>query len=114
MFQALAGDADVDTEYADLPDNIIELFEFYRQFDAKLVLTHGDLSSLNMMVKGDEVVGLLDWEIARWFPPYWEYTCAKCINSQNVFWAEEVDKFLEPMPYESKMEGIRQKYFSAL
>ncbi|KAK7980222.1 hypothetical protein PG989_012679 [Apiospora arundinis] len=60
FLRALAGDADIETEYADLPGDIIELFGFYRQFNAKLVLTHGDLSSLNIMVKGDEVVGILD------------------------------------------------------
>lgn len=66
------------------------------------------------MVEGDEVVGILDWETAGWFPPYWEYTCVKYVNPQNTFWAEEVDKFLKPMPLELKMEGIRQKYFGAL
>lgn len=29
--QALAGDADIDTEYADLPGDVVELFGFYRQ-----------------------------------------------------------------------------------
>ncbi|KAK8107038.1 uncharacterized protein PG998_009051 [Apiospora kogelbergensis] len=111
--QALAGDADVDTEYEDLPDDVVELFGFYRQSHTKLVLTHGDLSSLNIMVKGDEVTGILDWETAGWFPPYWEYTCAKYVNPHNAFWAEEVDKILEPMPLELRMEGIRQKYFGA-
>jgi aminoglycoside phosphotransferase len=62
-----------------------ELLEFYRQFPSgdTLVLTHGDLSSLNVLVRGDAVVGVVDWETAGWFPTYWEYTCAKYVNPQN-------------------------------
>lgn len=112
--EALANGANLDVEYAKLPGDVHELFEFYRQSGNELVLTHGDLSSLNILVEGDEVMGILDWETGGWFPPYWEYTCAKNVNPQNIFWAEEVDKFLEPLPYELKMEKIRQKYFGAL
>ncbi|KAI1194614.1 kinase-like domain-containing protein [Nemania serpens] len=111
--EALANDLDIYAEYTDLPSDVSELFQFYRQSDTRLVLTHGDLSSLNIMVEGDAVTGIIDWETAGWFPPYWEYTCAKNVNPYNVFWAEEVDGFLEPMPYELKMDGIRQKYFGA-
>lgn len=112
--EALANGADLDTEYADLPSDVHELFEFYRQSNTQLVLTHGDLSSLNILVKGDDVVGIVDWETAGWFPSDWEYTCAKYVNPTNEFWAQEVDKFLEPMPYELHMERIRQKYFGAI
>ncbi|KAH7890944.1 kinase-like domain-containing protein [Phlebopus sp. FC_14] len=58
------------------------------------VFTHGDLSSFNIIVRGDEVVGIIDWETAGWYPSYWEYTT-----------------FLEPMPQELEMEKIRQRYF---
>lgn len=43
--------------FPDLP----ELFEFHRKSGEELVLTHGDLSSLNIMVRGDDVVGIIDW-----------------------------------------------------
>ncbi|KAL6409820.1 hypothetical protein AUP68_06218 [Ilyonectria robusta] len=112
--EALANGADLDTEYADLPDDIHKLFEFYRQSNGQLVLTHGDLSSLNILVEGDDIVGIVDWETAGWLPLYWEYTCARYINPVNIFWAAEVDRFLEPMPHELNMESIRQKYFGAL
>ncbi|OHE90608.1 hypothetical protein CORC01_14092 [Colletotrichum orchidophilum] len=112
--EALANGADLDIDYADLPDDVHELFEFYRQSDTQLVLTHGDLSSLNILVEGDDVVGIVDWETAGWLPPYWEYTCAKYVNPFNKFWEAEVDKFLDPMPLELNMERIRQKHFGAL
>ncbi|KAL2354265.1 kinase-like domain-containing protein [Cryomyces antarcticus] len=73
--------------------------------------THGDLSSLNILAKGDEVVGIVDWETAGWYPSYWEYTTACQVNPQNSFWADEIDKFLDPFPAEQAMEKIRQEYF---
>ncbi|KAH3488412.1 hypothetical protein KXW06_006040, partial [Aspergillus fumigatus] len=76
-----------------------------------LVFTHGDLSSLNILVRGDDIVGIIDWETAGWYPSYWEYTSAHQVNPQNSFWVKEIDKFLQPMPEELAMEQIRQKHF---
>lgn len=109
--KALVGDMDLETEGITLPPDLFELAEFHRKAGNELVLTHGDLSSLNILVRGDTVVGILDWETAGWFPIYWEYTCAKYVNPQNPFWADFVDRFLDPMPDELKMETIRRKYF---
>ncbi|MCJ1405707.1 hypothetical protein MMC11_008937 [Xylographa trunciseda] len=75
------------------------------------VFTHGDLSSLNILVRADKVVGIIDWETAGWYPSYWEYTTASQVNPQNYFWLGEIDKFLDPMPAELAMEKTRQKYF---
>jgi hypothetical protein len=36
------------------------------------VLTHGDLSSFNILLRDDEVVGIIDWEITGWSPYYWD------------------------------------------
>ena len=49
------------------------------------VLTHGDLSSLNILVRDDKIVGIIDWETAGWLPSYWEYTTACYVNLQNEF-----------------------------
>lgn len=98
------------TDCTKVPD-LGELFAFYQQAEEKLVLTHGDLSSLNILVRGDTVVGVVDWETAGWFPAYWEYTTAKYVNPYNPFWEEPVDQFVTPMPEEWKMETIRRRYF---
>lgn len=95
------------------PDGIEELIAFHDQQWPTPVFTHADLSSLNILVCGDEVVGIVDWETAGWFPPYWEYTTAWHVNPRNEFWQQEVDKFLPPMPYALKMESIRRRYFGA-
>lgn len=73
--------------------------------------THGDLSSLNILVRGDTIVGVIDWETAGWYPSYWEYTTACQVNPQNSFWINEIDDFLQPMPEELAMERIRQRRF---
>ncbi|KAH6621667.1 kinase-like domain-containing protein [Chaetomium sp. MPI-SDFR-AT-0129] len=109
--QALANGIDLDITITNLPSDVQDLFEFYRESNSRPVLTHGDLSCLNILIEGDDVVGIVDWETAGWLPPYWEYTCAKNVNPMMEFWAEEVDKFLEPMPHELEMERIRRKYF---
>ena len=76
-----------------------------------LVFTHGDLSSLNILACGDDIVGIIDWETAGWYPSYWEYTSACQVNPQNSFWINEIDKFIQSMPEELAMEQIRQKHF---
>jgi hypothetical protein len=38
-----------------------------------VVLTHGDLPPRNIMVQENKITGLIDWEVAGWFPEYWEY-----------------------------------------
>lgn len=96
------------------PDHKPEISELISQQDnvrSPPVFTHGDLSSLNVLASGDEVVGIVDWETAGWYPSYWEYTTAWNVNPQNQFWQKEVDKFLQPVPKELKMEQIRLEYF---
>lgn len=109
--QELANGIDPDLDYEDLPERMPELFRFYRQASNTLVFTHGDLSSFNIMVQDDKVAGIIDWEMSGWLPMYWEYSCAKDAAPLNTFWAEEIDHFLTPMPYEFEMEMIRRRYF---
>jgi len=75
------------------------------------IFTHGDLSSLNILVRGDEIVGIIDWETAGWYPSYWEYTTACQVNHRNPFWREHIDTFLEAMPEELAMDQARQRYY---
>lgn len=97
-------------QLSNLP-GLTELVAFHRQPWPKPVFTHGDLSSLNILVRGDDVVAIIDWETAGWMPPYWEYTSAWHVNPQNMFWQEEVDKFITPLPRALEMEIIRRNYY---
>lgn len=97
-------------QLSNLP-GLADLVAFHRQPWPRPSFTHGDLSSLNILVRGDDVVGIIDWETAGWMPPYWEYTSAWHVNPQNMFWQEEVDKFITPDPHALEMEIIRRKYY---
>ena len=59
---------------------------FYKQPFTETRLVCGELSSTNILVKGDEVVGIVDWETAVWFPLFWEYVCAWIVNPQKDSW----------------------------
>lgn len=92
-------------------ERVGQLYDLHDQHEELPVFTHGDLSSLNVIVKDDQVVGIVDWETAGWLPLYWEYTTACQVNIRNLWWRDEVDKFLEPMPDALTMESLRQEFF---
>ena len=60
----------------------------YLRTDHRLVLTHADLHPRNILVQeqqqseterthGDfRITGIIDWELAGWYPSYWEYVKA--------------------------------------
>ncbi|KAK8102974.1 hypothetical protein PG984_016120 [Apiospora sp. TS-2023a] len=75
------------------------------------VFTHGDLNPSNIFVRGDEVVGIIDWETAGWYPIYWEYTSAWTVSINNEGWQNTLDQFLEPHPEALKMERTRQRWW---
>ncbi len=42
------------------------------------ILAHGDFIPQNLIYKGDEVISVVDWELARYQPRVWEVTRAIC------------------------------------
>ncbi|KAL2430629.1 hypothetical protein ABEF95_012076 [Exophiala dermatitidis] len=97
----------------ELPE-VDEMIKLQARDWGPVVFTHGDLSSLNILVRGDRIVGIVDWETAGWFPPYWEYTTACQVNPRNTFWAEWIDRFLDPWPDALKMERVRQRWWGVI
>ena len=75
------------------------------------VFTHGDLNPFNILLRGTQVVGIIDWEFSGWYPSYWEYTAAWYGNRTRQRWQDELDKFLDIQPEELKMEIVRQKWW---
>lgn len=75
------------------------------------VFTHGDLNPSNILVRGGQVVGIIDWEFAGWYPYYWEYTSAWYGNRIRPTWQNLIHRFLEPCPEELEMEITRQKWW---
>ncbi|KKF96823.1 Acyl-protein thioesterase 2 [Ceratocystis platani] len=39
----------------------------------EIVMTHNDFDPRNILVRGSDVVAVLDWEFSGFFPEYWEY-----------------------------------------
>lgn len=75
------------------------------------VFTHGDLNPFNIMVHGNRVASIIDWEFSGWYPFYWEYTSAWYGNRIRKAWQDSLAKFLDPYPEELRMEITRQKWW---
>lgn len=75
------------------------------------MFTHGDLNPFNILVRGDRIVGVIDWEFSGWYPCYWEYTSAWCGNLTRQAWQEVLPKFLDVYPDELEMEKTRQRWW---
>ncbi|CAD0038806.1 unnamed protein product [Aureobasidium pullulans] len=75
------------------------------------VFTHADLNPSNILVRGEEVVGIIDWEFAGWYPHYWEYTSAWFGNLVRTGWQDCLSRFLETFPAEFEMEQTRNKWW---
>ncbi|KAI1453103.1 kinase-like protein [Annulohypoxylon moriforme] len=71
------------------------------------LFTHAELNPYNILVRGCQVVGIIDWEAAGWYPPYWEFTSACYL--QIPFWNAAAEEFLNPLPNELKAEQTRQR-----
>lgn len=74
--------------------------------------THGDLYRRNILFrrKGDdhsgtegeyEVVAIVDWESAGWYPAYWEYAYSFALFQWVDDWPACVKNIIEPYPMES-------------
>ena len=102
-----------DPERAELKRDLVRLVEMHKELEGrhlKTVFTHGDLSVSNVLVKNGKVVGLIDFEMAGFYPEYWEYTTA--MNSIYIKgWREEIGKFLTPYPGELEMDNLWRKIF---
>jgi aminoglycoside phosphotransferase (APT) family kinase protein len=41
-----------------------------------IVLAHADFRPANIIVKKGHVTGIIDWEMAGWYPEHWEFVKA--------------------------------------
>ncbi|EPE27555.1 Protein kinase-like (PK-like) [Glarea lozoyensis ATCC 20868] len=49
--------------------------------------THGDIKHHNFLVDDiGHITGILDWEAARWYPVFWEWTTAMRFVPQDFWW----------------------------
>ncbi|KAH8665692.1 kinase-like domain-containing protein [Tricladium varicosporioides] len=103
-------DSIIDPEKKAEIQKLIEMHRESEEGKMKTVFTHGDVSLSNILVKEGKVVGIVDWEMAGWYPWYWEYTTA--INTHYIKgWREEIGKFLDEWPQEKEMDDLWRKLY---
>jgi Phosphotransferase enzyme family len=82
-------------DLSEFPPNVVES----HSRSHPLVFTHGDIDLRNVMVKGDKVVALIDWEASGWFPAHWEYLKAHWVPSvheQEREWRARIKEIVTP------------------
>ncbi|KEY71187.1 hypothetical protein S7711_02298 [Stachybotrys chartarum IBT 7711] len=68
-----------------------------RESSGKFVLTHGDLSPRNIMVEGNTITGIIDWELSGFYPEYMEYAIAMGLGpGLEEWWIPVLKEILEP------------------
>ena len=74
------------------------------------VLTHGDLSSRNILVHPHtlEVTGFLDWEMANIMPAYQEYVMARLSGGHDSEWRSEVLDVLRSVLRHECVTGLQK------
>lgn len=75
------------------------------------VFTHADLNPGNILVRGDKVVAIIDWQLSGWYPGYWEYTSAYLTNVMREYWVEALELFLDTDEKALEMERVRQMWW---
>lgn len=103
-------------ERKDLKPKVKDLVAIQDQETHEICFTHGDANSANILVRGNKVVALIDFEMAGFFPEHWEYTTAMttAMNLEvcdDSLWKKEIGKFLKEYPRELKGEILRQEIF---
>lgn len=72
--------------------------------DHQIVFTHGDFAPRNILVQGDKIVAVIDWEDSGWLPEYWELLKALWSpGSLDDSWIEAVKKIM-PYDYEKELK----------
>lgn len=92
-----------------------ELAVSYRQQladDHEVIFTHADLCGDHILVEPStgKITGIIDWEMAGWWPAYWEYNKSLFGDRYMQWWKVLVGKVLEPYPSELRIERILQQF----
>jgi tRNA A-37 threonylcarbamoyl transferase component Bud32 len=73
--------------------------------DYSICFTHADLTPRNIIVKNNEVVGIIDWEMAGFYPEYWEYVKCSVVLWKSK-WLKYINDILKPYPLEYGLFSI--------
>jgi aminoglycoside phosphotransferase (APT) family kinase protein len=72
-----------------------------------IVFVHGDLHPGNILIHDGHVAAILDWEMARWYPEYWEWCKAPWSEKWELEgWCTSLKEFLQPYDYEYALDRL--------
>ncbi|KAE8151617.1 kinase-like domain-containing protein [Aspergillus avenaceus] len=78
-----------------VPEAVRQRFRKRMPPAAPYTFTHGDLTSVNIMVDDGNLAGIIDWEAAGYFPVWWEYTCAGIgLGQEDKEWKTLLQKYM--------------------
>ncbi|THH18341.1 hypothetical protein EW146_g2648 [Bondarzewia mesenterica] len=77
--------------------------------DHRVMFTHGDLAPRNIIVRGDEILAVIDWEHAGWYPEHWELVKALYapMVEKDTSWTRAVREVI-PLDYETEWHVDRE------
>ncbi|TID19415.1 kinase-like protein [Venturia nashicola] len=62
----------------------------------EVVFTHADFRPTNIILKNGHVVGIIDWEMAGWYPEHWEFVKAFYVWRWQNDWGTRLLGVLQP------------------
>jgi aminoglycoside phosphotransferase (APT) family kinase protein len=86
-----------------------ELGAKYRRYltdNRPVVFSHADLSWENVLLepRSGQVTGILDWEMAGFWPDWWEYRKALFGSRSKLWWMSVVNEALQNFPEETEVD----------
>lgn len=78
------------------PDLLRHYAKYALTYNHDIVFTHSDLSPRNILVDGDRVTAIIDWEYAGWYPEHWEYIQALRQLKPMPDWPDYLERILPP------------------
>ncbi|TVY35454.1 hypothetical protein LSUB1_G005608 [Lachnellula subtilissima] len=93
-------------------EELAKMIAIQNKENRKICFTHGDAHSGNFLVKDGKIVAGIDFEMAGFYPEYWEYTTAMTTGHPEAYhfqwWRQEARNVLNEYPEELQGEVIRQ------
>ncbi|KAJ3967970.1 kinase-like domain-containing protein [Lentinula raphanica] len=89
-----------------LPQDAVDIIRRSHGIRHPIVFTHNDIAMRNILVDGDRVTGLIDWECSGWFPAHWEYTKARWTEFHAEEWVRDLKRFIPPFELEYLADDI--------
>jgi len=74
------------------------LLKFMNSKTHRIVFTHADLAPRNIIVRDGHLSGIVDWQMAGWYPEYWESVKLMTTLSRDGEWFRHIEKIL-PLDY---------------